>query len=77
MVRPDSGEPPALDDAALAPSVLGSLIRARWREPLLQSLYLLLQLINLLPKLINLLPKFAELSLSGSQLFSESLLHRR
>ena len=69
-----------MDDAALAPSVLGFLIRARWRDPLLQSLDLLLQLINLLPK-------YAELSLSGSQLFrgysdvgsqrSESLLHRR
>lgn len=71
---------PAMDDAALRPSVLGFLIRARWWDPLLQSLDLLLQLTNLLPK-------FVELSLSGSQLFrgysaveshrSESLLHRR
>ena len=60
--------------------MLGFLIRARWWDPLFQSLYLLLQLINLLPK-------YAELSLSGSQLFrgysavgnqrSESPLHRR
>jgi hypothetical protein len=51
-----------MDDAALRPSVLGFLIRARWGEPLLQSLYLLLQLINLLPNAARTMQKWPRAS---------------